>query len=168
MPSCACDTSRALLWCRPFLSNLWPKISSGRTRATAILKAWRALLWSARHLPKLSPAQLPWAGSFSSARRNPKLPFRRIASMRWQYPAETLRFFRKAAIELRTIASTTSHGADDLRRIASEIEADLERRGSRGDGARLGAVLSQPHHGPPRLVTRSGVPAPGHRGEQLI
>jgi hypothetical protein len=40
-----------------------------------------------------------------------------------------LRFFRKAAIELRTIALTTSHGADDLRRIASEIEADLKRRG---------------------------------------
>jgi len=51
--------------------------------------------------------------------------------MRWQKPAETLRFLRKAVIELRTIALTTPHGREELRRIASQIEADandLERR----------------------------------------
>jgi len=51
--------------------------------------------------------------------------------MRWQKPAETLRFLRKAVIELRTIALTTLHGTEELRRIASQIEADandLERR----------------------------------------
>ena len=52
--------------------------------------------------------------------------------MRWQKPAETLLFLRKAVIELRTIALTTLHGTEELRRIASQIEADandLERRG---------------------------------------
>ena len=51
--------------------------------------------------------------------------------MRWQKPAETLLFLRKAVIELRTIALTTLHGTEELRRIASQIEADandLERR----------------------------------------
>ena len=51
--------------------------------------------------------------------------------MRWQKPAETLLFLRKAVIELRTIALTTPHGTEELRRIASQIEADandLERR----------------------------------------
>jgi len=51
--------------------------------------------------------------------------------MRWQKPAETLRFLRKTVIELRTIALTTPHGSEELRRIASQIEADandLERR----------------------------------------
>jgi hypothetical protein len=51
--------------------------------------------------------------------------------MRWQKPAETLRFLRKAVIELRTIALTTPHGSEELQRIASQIEADandLERR----------------------------------------
>jgi len=51
--------------------------------------------------------------------------------MRWQKPAETLRFLRKAVIEFRTIALTTPHGSEELRRIASQIEADandLERR----------------------------------------
>ena len=51
--------------------------------------------------------------------------------MRWQEPAETLRFLRKAVIELRTIALTTPHGSEELQRIASQIEADandLERR----------------------------------------
>jgi hypothetical protein len=43
--------------------------------------------------------------------------------MRWQKPAETLRFLRKAVIELRTIALTTPHGSEELRRIASQIEA---------------------------------------------
>ena len=44
--------------------------------------------------------------------------------MRWQKPAETLLFLRKAVIELRTIALTTPHGTEELRRIASQIEAD--------------------------------------------
>ena len=44
--------------------------------------------------------------------------------MRWQKPAETLRFLRKAVIELRTIALTTPHGSEELQRIASQIEAD--------------------------------------------
>jgi len=51
--------------------------------------------------------------------------------MRWQKPAETLRFLRKAVIEFRTIALTTPHGSEELQRIASQIEADandLERR----------------------------------------
>ena len=51
--------------------------------------------------------------------------------MRWQKPAETLRFLRKAVIELRTIALTTPHGGEELQRIASQMEADandLERR----------------------------------------
>ncbi len=52
--------------------------------------------------------------------------------MRRQKPAETLRFLRKAVIELRTIAlTTTPHASEELRRIASQIEADandLERR----------------------------------------
>ena len=51
--------------------------------------------------------------------------------MRWQKPAEKLRFLRKAVIELRTIALTTPHGSEELQRIASQIEADandLERR----------------------------------------
>src|ERR1700746_3989266 len=52
--------------------------------------------------------------------------------MRWRKPAETLRFLRRVVIELRTIAlTTTPPGSEELRRIASEIEADandLERR----------------------------------------
>ena len=40
--------------------------------------------------------------------------------MRWQKPAETLLFLRKAVIELRTIALTTPHGSEELRRIAQK------------------------------------------------
>jgi hypothetical protein len=54
-----------------------------------------------------------------------------FGGMRWQRPSDTLRFLRKTVIELRTIASTTPDVSNDLRRIASELEADaddLERR----------------------------------------
>jgi hypothetical protein len=68
--------------------------------------------------------------------------------MRWQKPAETLRFRRKAVIELRTIALATPHGGEELERIASEIEADadhLERRANapqqRGDKTGSSAAL---------------------------